>query len=66
MSFEPANFAAASETAMPDDVRNALKTLAKSVRAPQHADTVYPGRSALMAILTDARVRIDRINAPAG
>ena len=66
MSFEPASFTAATMIETPQDVRDTLKTMAKAVRRARKADACYPRRSEIVTILTDARVRIDRINAPVG
>ena len=66
MTYQPESFTAASEIAMPKDVRDVLRSLAKSARKERTASDAYPQQTELMAILTDARACIDRINATAG
>jgi hypothetical protein len=65
MMHQPESFTAATEIAAPEDVRDVLRGLAKSARKARAAVEIYPQRTELMAILTDARARIDRINAKA-
>jgi hypothetical protein len=65
MEFSPESFVRATEIATPQDVRDVLRGLAKSARKARTAIDTYPQRTELMAILADARVRIDRINGAA-
>lgn len=63
MTFEPESFDAITEIAIPADVWKGLREFAKSAREARDAKSYYPRRNELMAILTDARACIDRINA---
>jgi hypothetical protein len=65
MTFQPESLTAASEIATPPDVLDVLRGLAKSVRGTRKAIDAYPRQGELVAMLADARVRIDRINATA-
>jgi hypothetical protein len=65
MNFQPESFAPATDVATPQDVRDVLRGLAKSARKGRMLLEAYPQRTELMAILADARLRIDRINATA-
>ncbi len=65
MSFHPESFAAAAEISLPKDVRDVLRGLAKSARKARSPVDAYPRQTKLIAMLTDARVCIDRINANA-
>jgi hypothetical protein len=65
MNFQPESFVPATEIATPHDVRDVLRGLAKSARKGRMSREAYPQRTELMAILVDARLRIDRINAKA-
>ncbi len=66
MTFQPESFDVTTEIATPADVRKGLREFAKSARDARDAYDYYPRRNELMAILTDARARIDRINAALG
>lgn len=63
MTFEPKPFDVSTEIAIPADVCAGLREFAKSAREARGAKAYYPRRNELMAILTDARACIDRINA---
>jgi hypothetical protein len=65
MKFQPESFVRATEIATPQDVRDVLRGLAKSARKARTALDAYPQQAELIAMLKDARARIDRINAAA-
>jgi len=62
MEHQPESFTAAAEIVVPSDARDILRDLAKAARKARRVSESYPRRTELMAILADARVRIDRIN----
>jgi hypothetical protein len=64
MTCHTETFAAAAEISTLQDVTDPLQSDAKTARKVRREHR-YPRRDELMSILTDARARIDRINAPA-
>jgi hypothetical protein len=63
MTYHTESFAAAAEIPTPEDVTDLLRRYARNARKARR-DEIYPRRDELISILTDARARIDRINAP--
>ena len=63
MTYPSEPLAAAAEIPTPQDVTKLLRSYAKTARKA-HLNKSYPRRAELMTILTDARARVDRINAP--
>lgn len=63
MTCHPESFIAAADMPTPQDVTDLLRRYAREARKARRAHS-YPRRGELLSILTDARTRIDRINAP--
>jgi hypothetical protein len=63
MTDQSESLAAVAEIPTPQDVTKLLRSYAKTARKA-HLNKSYPRRAELMTILTDARARVDRINAP--
>ncbi len=66
MTFQPASVNAATEIAMPQDVQHALRAFAASARKAREANSYYPRRNEMLAMLSEAAASIERINAGEG
>ena len=63
MTFQPESFVFDNEIAPPDDLLNNLRGFARKIRKSRKPVADYPQRPEVLALLSEARASIERINA---